>query len=188
MGFPVGEDIYAFARVLFEVEGWCCLVEVFDYKGNSLEFHEQIFIAKRLIQIQNVNDTAILNREWGGKIVHRDPEFKPDIEELRKYEIMNASQVLKYDMDWTPDCGRMRYIVARELWKEGLSDAEYKELKERLPSENIIMNNQMLIEMIRKAWRLEPYEWESGTKMYEWFEANGVYRKRAPRVRVAKGE
>lgn len=188
MGFPVGKDIYAFARVLFNVEGFCCLAEIFDYKGTSLEFNEDILKAKRLVQIQNINVYAILSREWGGKVVYRDPHFKPDIDELRNYRIMNASQVIMYDMDWTPDCGRMRYIVERELWKEGLSKEEYEKLQESLPSENVIMNNYMVTEMIRKAWALKPYEWETGTKMYAWLEENGVYTRRAPRVRVAKGE
>ncbi|MDH0895719.1 MULTISPECIES: Imm26 family immunity protein [unclassified Pseudomonas] len=187
LGFPVGDGIYAFARVLFEVTGMCCLVEIFNYQGVSLEFNDEIISSPRLVEIQNVSRVSILSREWGGAVVHRDPDFKPDLQELRGYEIMNGNQVIRYDMDWTPDCGRMRWIVVRVPGREGISDAEYKKIKKSYPSGDVILNNYMLIEMIRQSWRLEPYQWESGKEMWAWFRAHGVYHERPPRVRGGEG-
>jgi hypothetical protein len=170
-GFHIGDGIYAFARLLFMVEGTAHICEVFDYKGGALVFGDDIVLSPRLMPLQDINlYSTIKPSVWKWRLIHRSPAFLVPLEEIRDLEFAYGRvQAIRYNVDWHPGSQDMRRI----------SRAITPEESEKLETITDTLNTERLYIRIRRLWKLHPYEWESKAEMWTWFIENKVLFKRA---------
>ena len=165
--FYVGNDLYAFARLIYFVERSFYITEVFNYKSSDGFFNSDVLSAPRLIRLVPINYLVNMNKKlWNWKVVYRDFNFQPPIEEISNLEFsVGLGQAIRYNTNWTDESSEMR-LLSRDVSIEEAS---------KLEGSDIQMNTHWLYIRIRELWNLKPFEWESSADMWNWFHENGLY-------------
>jgi len=175
LGIYIGNECYAFMRLMYLITGHTHLCEIFNYKSTDLMFSENILQSPRLMPIVDANWRAYLNQNlWRAEIVYRDESYNVPVDEIRDARFMNASQAIRFNMEWTPESNEM-LVLTEDVW-----DVErHAELSKKYTSFNLADNPEQLIIEIRNRLNLAPkfdYRYyQERIKMWKWLESNSVY-------------
>ena len=175
LGIYIGNESYAFMRLMFLIPGHTWLCEVFNYTSRNLAFSEDILRAPRLMPILNANWYSYLHSKkyWRAEVVHRDDSYCVPVDEIREVRLVMFGAVTSFNMDWTPESGQMR------LFSESVKDrAKHAELSKKYASQDLFTNPVELVVEIRNRLGLVPELSPHSSvrdKMWQWLEANGVY-------------
>jgi len=159
--FYIGNGFHAFARLVFFRPNDHYLTEIFDYKSTSPDFSLDILEKSRLSPLQTVNYLDVLAKKgWRWECVYRQDDYQTPLDEIRQTEItVNKGEAYRFNLDWYDGCGEMMYFI------RSISAEEYIKLADG----NVQMNTDMLYVLVRKAFKLAPFEWDSRETMWDWF-------------------
>jgi hypothetical protein len=126
----------------------------------------------------SANWRSYLNSKlWRAEVVQRDESFVIPSEEIRSTRLMNASQAIRFNLDWTPESDEM-LIQTEDVWDE----KKHQELSKIYASLDLLANPENLIVEIRNRMGLKPkFDYNNSTnrvEMWEWLEDNRVYIKK----------
>ena len=171
----IGNNVFAFMRLLYVIPCDTYLCEVYDFKGSEFVFDPQILASSRLMPIVSANWLAYLNPKlWRGQVIFRDNDFKVPIEEIREVRLMNLTQAVRFNMDWQPDSSEM-LVLTEDVWDKEKHD----KLSQKHMSFDLLDNPEMLICEIRNRLGLLPKfnhrDFKERISMFKWLKANDVY-------------
>ncbi|MDH0777090.1 hypothetical protein N5C96_27110 [Delftia tsuruhatensis] len=175
LGIYIGNGCYAYMRLLYMIAGHTYLCEVFEFKSTKLEFTEEILHANQLTPLVSANWKAYLDPKfWHGEVVHRDNSFTPPIDRISDARLMNVSQIIKFNMNWTPNSDQM-LIIAEDVWDE----EKHAALSKKHANLELYDNPEKLICEIRNKLKLKPtLDYKDRTKrmeIFNWLKNNKVY-------------
>jgi len=178
LGIYIGNDCYAFMRLLYLIPGHTYLCEIFSQNNNSLEFSNEIVKSPRLMPLVSANWRSYLNSKlWRAEVVQRDESFVIPSEEIRSTRLMNASQAIRFNLDWTPESDEM-LIQTEDVWDE----KKHQELSKIHASLDFLANPENLIVEIRNRMGFKPkFDYNNSAnrvEMWKWLEDNRVYIKK----------
>ena len=176
LGIYIGNELYAFMRLMYLSSRYTYyLCEIFNCTSDQFRFTEDILQAPRLMPIVNANWRSYLNQKlWRAEIVHRDESYQVPVDEIRDVRLMNASQAIRFNMDWTPESDQM-FVLTEDVFDV----QRHAELSKKYASFTLTDNPEELVEEIRNRLGLSPKlnynNYEERVKSWSWLKSNNVY-------------